>query len=482
MDKKLFRRSLGKAKIGTIRLETVIDAALIDRSDKKWPDILVRACETIGFGRLNQKIIQELEARLSSNISQIIVEFPYRDFDFSSTYSMFYTKKHKRVSRESLRLHFFGDKIQQASYYGFMTLRPSLVEQRGRSHISPKAIKKPESIYIVTNTVTAHLFGQVLNVESFPWMAQETDIAVCAHVAVWSIINYYATKYPRYRNFSIAEIASEVPGYLGRTIPSEGLNLLQISTLLTKAGFYPLFLKKDSQNPEAFFQAVYAYIESGIPLVGAMTKKEHAIAIIGHGPLKNKFSSISKDTFQWSVDCIDSFIISDDNTLPLTSITRQKSENNYCFEDLDYILIPLYEKMYLNANVVIERIRYLIKAEGLDIPQKAVCRPYLTSTRSLKKQAFANKSMNDNLKNILLRLPTPQFVWCADFMLAEDCFSKTYSRIIIDSTAGSYEDEPWLLLHDQEKIIYYDNDTDQWYQMNVQIDPYPLYVNNLMEY
>lgn len=363
-----------------------------------------------------------------------------------------------------------------------MTLRPSLVEQRGRSHISPKAIKKQDSIYIVTNNTTAHLFGQVFNVDSFPWMAQETDIAVCAHVAVWSIINYYAVKYSRYRSFSIAEIASEVPGYLGRTIPSEGLNLIQISTLLTKAGFYPLFLKKDPQNPEAFFQAVYAYIESGIPLIGAMTKREHAVAIIGHGPLKYIPSSISEDSFQWSVDYLDNFIISDDNTLPLTSIYRNKSEGNYCFEDLDYILIPLYEKMYLNANVVMERIRYLIESDGLKVPPKAVCRPYLTSTRSLKKQAYANKSMDDNLKNILLCLPTPQFVWCADFMLADDGFSKIYSRIIIDSTAGTYEDEPWLLMHDQEKIIYFDNDTDQWYQMNVQIDPYSVYVNNLMEY
>lgn len=460
----------------------MINAGLIKLSDAGWPGELKQLCKNIGFGTLNPGIIDELKTRLSPDISQIVVEYPYRDFDFSSTYSMFYTKKHRRVSRESLRMHFFGNKIQQAGYYGFMTLRPSLVDQRGRSHISPKAVKKPEPVYIVTANSTAHLFGQPFTVESFPWMAQETDIAVCAHVAVWSIINYYAVKYSRYRSFSIAEIAAEVPGFLGRTIPSEGLNLLQISTLLTKAGFYPLFLKKNPQDPRPFFQAIYAYIESGIPLVGVMTKMEHAVAIMGHGPLKNVPSIKNKDTFQWSADYIDEFIISDDNHLPFTSVSRDGTEGSYCFEDLDYIVIPLYEKMYLNANVVIERVRYLIESNGLKIPPNAVCRPYLTSTRSLKRQAYSNNSMNADLKNILLRLPTPQFVWCADFMTAEDGFDNTFSRIIIDATAGTYEAEPWLLLHDNECVLYFDSDIDQWYRLDIQIKPYSTYINNLKGY
>lgn len=460
----------------------MINAGLIKLSDANWPGDLSQLCENIGFGALNQGIIDELKARLSPEISQIMVEYPYRDIDFSSTYSMFYTKKHRRVSRESLRMHFFGNRIQQAGYYGFMTLRPSLVEQRGRSHIFPKAVKKPEPVYIVTVDSTAHLFGQPFTVESFPWMAQETDISVCAHVAVWSIINYYALKYSRYRSFSIAEIAAEVPGFLGRTIPSEGLNLLQISTLLTKAGFYPLFLKKDPSNPKPFFQAIYAYIESGIPLVGVMTKLEHAVAIIGHGPLNNVPSIKNKDTFCWSADYIDDFIISDDNNLPFTSVSRDKASGSYCFEDLDYIVIPLYEKMYLNANVVIERIRHLVESKGVKVPSDAVCRPYLTSTRSLKKQAYSNNSMNADLKNILLRLPTPQFVWCADFMTAKDGFDNTLSRIIIDATAGTWETEPWLLFHDKERIVYFDSDTDQWYELKAQIDPYSTYINNLKEY
>jgi len=231
----------------------MINAEQIKLSNPKWPDILCQVCKSVGFPDLKQSVVTELKDRLSSEIEQIVVEFPYRDFDFSSTYSLFYTKKHRRVSRESLRIHFFGKKIQQSNYFGFMTFRPNVVEQRGRSHISPKAICHKPPVHIVAGNTISHLFGQAFSVESFPWMAQETDIAVCAHVVVWSIINYFASKYSRYRAFSIAEIASEVPGYIGRTIPSEGLNLLQISALLTKAGFSPLLLKKDQAKPQLFF-------------------------------------------------------------------------------------------------------------------------------------------------------------------------------------------------------------------------------------
>ncbi|WP_045217758.1 hypothetical protein [Desulfonatronovibrio magnus] len=105
----------------------------------------------------------------------------------------------------------------------------------------------------------------------------------------------------------------------------------------------------------------------------------------------------------------------------------------------------------------------------------------MTSTRSLKRIAYNNKSMNDDLKSLLLRLPTPQFVWCADF-ISKDDFSLTVSRIIIDATAGTFEPEPWLIYHDQEHIIFYDSDEDQWYQHDVVIHPYETYRNNLKEY
>jgi len=82
----------------------MINAEQIKLSNPKWPDILCQVCKSVGFSDLNQSVVIELKDRLSSEIEQIIVEFPYRDFDFSSTYSLFYTKKHRRVSRVNIPL------------------------------------------------------------------------------------------------------------------------------------------------------------------------------------------------------------------------------------------------------------------------------------------------------------------------------------------------------------------------------------------
>jgi hypothetical protein len=112
-----------------------------------------------------------------------------------------------------------------------------------------------------------------------------------------------------------------------------------------------------------------------------MTREENAVALIGHGPLKKIKKTNQQDVLNWSVDCIDEFVISDDNDLPFTFIPRkQRLGIKYCFEDLEFMVVPLYEKMYLNANVVMERNRSLVDTGGINIPSDEVCRPYLTST------------------------------------------------------------------------------------------------------
>jgi len=37
-------------------------------------------------------------------------------------------------------------------------------------------------------------------------------------------------------------------------------------------------------------------------------------------------------------------------------------------------------------------------------------------------------------------------------------------EIDIDATAGTFEPEPWLIFHDQDHIVFFDSDQDQWFQ------------------
>lgn len=428
----------------------------------------------------HSRLIDLLKQRLGLKCGAAILEYPYRDYDFSSVFTLFYAKKHVQPARDCIRLHLFSaaDDEGNEPYIGFCVVRDSRVDSRGRAVLDPAYLMETARGYLLGARLEANLLGLSLQCVGFPSMAQDTDIAVCAHVAVWTIVNYYGHRYPDYRRRSIGAIAEQVPRGLGRKVPSEGLNLLQISELLADNGFFPLILQKQSPDDQDFFRAVFSYIESGIPMVAAMTKREHAVTIVGHGALDNaRLTGASGWIFH--SDLIDELIVVDDNHLPYTCLSRGDG-GRYSFDDLDFVIIPLYEKMYINANIVHTRVRGLLESGTLAVEAPAVVRIYLTSTRSLKRKARADARMNAQLKDILLRLELPRFVWCAD-IATPSAYARheTCARVIIDATAGTYEVDPWLLWHDAQQLYY--RSGMQLLAQNLTIAPYPLYRNNLLE-
>ena len=74
-----------------------------------------------------------------------------------------------------------------------------------------------------------------------------------------------------------------------------------------------------------------------------------------------------------------------------------------------------------------------------------------------------------------------KFVWCIDLSEMEEYKNKKVSgKIIIDSTAGTKETEPWILIHNKEQIRYYDVCQDSSNEIKgLQIQPYTEYVHNL---
>jgi len=161
----------------------------------------IKAILTNIFPNANHEhLIGQLQARLGVKAKQVIIEFPYRDFDFSSVYSIFYSKKHQAVSKDCIRLHFFSDdEIEQNSYIGNIVVRDSAHDSRGRVLLSPNFISDTNQCYIVKVESKSHLMGELFITNTFPSMSQDTDIAVCAHVAVWSINTFFANKYPNYK-------------------------------------------------------------------------------------------------------------------------------------------------------------------------------------------------------------------------------------------------------------------------------------------
>jgi hypothetical protein len=436
---------------------------------------------------INSDLVNELKARISLKCKRIVVESLYRDFDFSSIYSSFYSKKHKFLPKECFRIHFFTDvDLSTAGYGGFMVLRPSAIgDNRGRSHIKPELLVETDESFIMLAPSRSHIVGVKHEVKAFPWMAQETDISRCAHSAAWSIIRYFSDKYAHYKQRSINDIVEMTPRYLNRKTPSEGLNFLQLSEIFTAAGFHPLFLKK-GDKPESknrFCASIFAYIESGIPIIAALPKLEHAISIIGHGEInQQKIVDYNATSPTLSYHFIDSLIAVDDNYLPYRLVKQAATTRTaYGIEDIEHVLIPLYEKMFLPADIVIKYVKAFLDTKQITVPDNVIIRPYITSSRSLKSKTRLNDTINNDLQEIILKTPMPQFIWCVDISTIEEYKQhKNSARLIIDVTAATDDINPWLLVHDANTVFYYDIQ-EGWIQEDIAIEPYKMYKNNLEE-
>ena len=63
--------------------------------------------ETIPENHLSSRVMNLLRISLSSLIKSVIIEYPYVDKDYRSTYYGFYSKRHRAYSQFCYRLHLF---------------------------------------------------------------------------------------------------------------------------------------------------------------------------------------------------------------------------------------------------------------------------------------------------------------------------------------------------------------------------------------
>lgn len=426
-------------------------------------------------------LLKELKRRVGLKCKTIVVEDNYIDYDFTSTYSSFYTRKHKRIPKECVRLHFFADHDCN-DYKGFLSVRPSHVDNRGKAYISPDLLLDRRA-YLMTAGFSSNILGVPFGVNAYPWMAQETDISVCAHVSSWSILRYFSHKWPSYKDTTINDVVDNTPQFLGRKMPSDGLNLIQISEILSSSDMHPLIIKQEEARE--FERSVFSYVESGIPVVGVMADKEHAITIIGHGPLSSSSDIehlFEEDRFVYSNELIEDLIVSDDNCLPYTELSKVGDGKRYLLSDLDFAIVPLYEKMFLTSEIVFERIESLFKSGSLSLPERPVFRTYIASSKSFKAKIVNDDSVCADLKKIISKLCLPKFIWCSDVSSFKDYSRGLVStRVIIDTTAGKKEHHPWLFMHDSSTVKYFDNKDSSWIEESLDIEAYNSYRKNLRE-
>lgn len=395
---------------------------------------------------------------------------------------------------------FFGELEETENkriYYGYISLREGIKDSKiGKSYLSPKLLlKEDEEAYLMLDEFSADVYGERLNVKAFPWMKQETDVSVCAHVAMWSILRYYGNRFKGHRDTVMGEIVELVQNDKGRKIPSRGLTPDQIVDTLDLYNFSPVLLGDEYHELHYFVNEIIAYIESGIPVVATMNRKKHAITLFGHG--KVNYDILNEKEYEWenlkepeSNIILHSSLIStvyaiDDNHFPYRQVDPQipftDRKIDYSLREINYIIVPYCQKVLLGFNEVYEKFMGIVRMKGMEWEGTRICRIYLTSSNSFKEKCAVNSLMNEELKKRIFLMDMPKFIWCMDLATIEESRKGLMSgRIIADSTVGTRDENPWLLMHNEKSIYVVEYDKNLRY-IQCEISPYYIYENNLQD-
>lgn len=446
---------------------------------------------------VDDDVIETLKKFLGTNCDEIQIEVPYYDSDYLSTFYIHYAQKLRPYEKICCRLHI----LKNGVYYGYITLRPTMNGTKiGKTYLDPKILLN-ERAYLALHKFKAHIAGNEMEIRSFPWKSQQTDISVCAHTAFWTVIRYFGSRFKNYADTTIGEIVEKTQNDWGRKTPSLGLTPVQVSDLFKEYGFSPLILQYEKNKDTEFLDEVVAYVESGLPMVGFLYPIKHAISIMGHGAINYKMlddQTIIESIRDKEINVIShsrlvkDLYIMDDNCFPYRKLPfglpTQESDVVYSISELEYCVVPLYRRMQLVYSEVYARFATWRKEKVMDWEELCICRIYITSSNSLKREALDSPNMNDTLKDVIISLTMPRFVWCID-LAGIDNYKKnlTSGRVIIDTTAATKEEEPWLLRHDGKRIEFIDiengdmSGSAKFSSVSCEIEPYNIYVHNLTE-
>jgi hypothetical protein len=434
----------------------------------------------------------------------VVVEKDYIDKDYRNEFSVLYSKMLKKYENYCIRLHFFKKKLtlnqlreegkKDFGYVGYVIVRPTDVAKVGRTVLNPWIHDSNTSYPLCITTSNAHLLGKEFSLKGCPYIQQDTMVMVCAQASIWMAARYmsdYARfdRFEEYLPYEITESASLYLSWLGRTLPCEGLSVHQMVNALSNMGYSPvLYLKLPGQeqgwDP---INLIYSYVESQIPVI--VTVPDHAITVIGH--TFNPNPDIPSGPVVSSHSWLEAFIVHDDNIGPyrllpvsndaLRNLTINPKLNDllapsdWCYrtaiDDIDGVIIPLPEKVYLLGAYVHEITENLIRdkmilvllneeakkgnktsqefLDSLDSKLKnpIVLRPYLAKGVEYKKSLsapFPQSKLDNRIRTEYKNLSMSRYVWIVEITNAEriskdkDEDRTIIGEVVLDATANKH--------------------------------------------
>lgn len=398
------------------------------------------------------------------------IEPEYVDKVYRDSYYSYYASKSANMPKNCLRISFFSDdehlihegeiylpqyKYLHDRYRGFVVIRPTVCNIIGRNAISPEIVKD-NGFKICKTKLSPTAGGFKFEVEAFPAASQDSETMTCAETTVWSMMEYFGTRYSEYTPLlpsTIVNILKQTT--IERQLPSKGLTENDLSYIAKSCGFGPQLYHKDYFSD--FNNILSCYIESGIPVMVAVSNIQHlkdeinkgtdpatlcnytghSVMCIGHENVtdvlidKTASQNLGNVTMLLDYDDIKKkFVFVDDNFPPymldyLSSPTRRYAKyfgtgQGWEFCQIDHFVAPLYKRVYLEPNVAKGYLKELIISPFMaqlhhtsTNSAEVTMRVFLCSTRSYRN--YVNLSlMSNEMKQMLTNLRLPRFIWVAE--------------------------------------------------------------------
>lgn len=412
----------------------------------------------------------------------IVVEETYVDGSFLADYTYFYATVFAHFDRFCKRVHFFNHSFDDAefirhvlrveteadagafasTYLGFVVVRPLPQAIIGRTALKtlPRVDGESDPHYCVVVDTGATLCGLKLTVEaSLPFQQQDSAVAACATVALWSAFfrtaEMFGTATPRPATITQAATAGTVQE---RALPSHGLTVEQICEAIRANGLDPEVLNLD-QKQAPLLTWLRGYLELGIPAIlalkfanGAHDGEHHAVTAVGYrlGDVLT-VKELGPDYYEPPsvASRITHLICHDDNVGPFADfgvccdddggnvrLTSKDhgTEQQPALLDIESVVLPVYQKMRLGFPAVQAFVMLLDRALALIMKtEPEVSREWditLTTTNQFKQNLGADVVDPDQRLQILTRAQ-PRFMW----QVVLRTQSGEAFRILADATA-----------------------------------------------
>lgn len=429
----------------------------------------------------------------------IDVEYPFYESDYLSTYYLYYARKFQYVDKECCRLILYLDH-ECKNCLGYISLRPVTSEQKvGRSYLNPQIFVNQmgasRNFFVILGQYKIHTVGKEISIRAMPYMQQERVVSVCAHVAIWTILRFFSSRFANSKEYTMGDVVELIKSPQIRKIPSKGLSVEQISTALMDAGFSTIVIRKAKIGYETMMPELIAYIDSGIPVICFSEKKCHAVVACGRSESKIQALSMMEDEntedFSKRLDllaekdnpliilesrCVDWIIVNDDNRAPYFGISAQpqvklgqeESVGITNFSQIDFCIVPLYRRMqlsYADAESVFkvlasknrtssggpneEGYMWCVqkKSDMTALPEKLVVKIFLASANTFREylrdnifnQQQKEEKVPAELENLLYILYS-RFVWVAQIADLTTYRNGMCSGMVLLDTTCSLED------------------------------------------